>query len=205
MCTVRTKTHLLSQSVFILEIIEVRAVLNTQLSLLGQFSRWPTLLHSFRKLPSLERADARKRSGTNQTVPESLRAFPLHLWPLAALWDTFNFVTRRVFISVCSVNSHQHLPSSQAVNRDVCLLQGCMVGASVPDNSLTALLLNCGHSSDWGAAGGSLVWNPNRSPGAHEKGCSTENQWWRTKPSSSCLADSYWQPNKCIISLTKQM
>lgn len=48
-------------SCFILEIIEARTVLNTQLSLLEQFSRWPNLLHSFLKLPSLEREEARKR------------------------------------------------------------------------------------------------------------------------------------------------
>lgn len=32
-----------------------------------------------------------------------------------------------------------------------------MVGASVPDISLMPLALSCGHSSDRGAAGGSLV------------------------------------------------
>lgn len=63
-----------------------------------------------------ERRGQKERSGTSKILSESLRIFPLHLWPLAAfLWDKYLTLLVRFSIPVCSVNSHQHLriqPSS---------------------------------------------------------------------------------------------
>lgn len=193
-------------------------VLNLQLCLLKQFFLKVAKLASlFSKMSSSgEKRGQKERSGTSKILPERLRVFPLHLWPLAAfLWDKYltsslvRFSSQ--FVQSVSINIY---PSSQAVSRAVCLLQGCRVGATMPSISLMPLLLNCGHSSDWCAAGGPLVWTQSKTPvnvvGTYPyyipyKGCSTEMQRWRTKPSNSCLADLYRQHDKCITSLTKQV
>lgn len=150
----------------------------TQLSLLKQLSRWPIFLHSFLKFPSVERGVQKERFGPVEIVLDSPRVFTLHVQPLSAflrdkclsslLVRFSSQVVQSVHISIYS--------ASQGVNRDVSA-QGCRVGASMPDFSLMLLTLSCGHSSDQGAAGGSLVWAKLQQPltrGAALKSCGEE-------------------------------
>lgn len=69
-----------------------------------------------------ERRGQKERSGTSKILPESLRVFPLHLWPLAAfLWDKYltSLLVRfsSQFIQSIHINIY---PSSQAVKRCAC-------------------------------------------------------------------------------------